>query len=221
MILLAYIIIGHPDWSDSEISVYAAMPEKVLDEQKKFLEDLIQEGRIPISKSNITILPFPTHRAYEDLVHTYSVEADLVIVGFTPRQFNKYGYKVFPRFPKLRDVVFVTAEEDEISLVELETDESIDEHEMEEMEKTPPETTDSVVTNLDKSEAEPQIEKEETPPQQKEETKPPQKVSDPKDETEIRMNTKMGIKTISPKEDVDSNVKTSKIDTDTEKNNDD
>jgi amino acid transporter len=221
MILLAYIIMGHPDWSDSEISVYAAMPEKVLDVQKKFLEDLIQEGRIPISKSNITILPFPTHRAYEDLVHTYSFEADLVIVGFTPRQFNKYGYKVFTRFPKLRDVVFVTAEEDEVSLVELEEDESIDEHEMEETEESTPEAKDSVVTNLDKSEAEPQIEKPQTPPGQKEEIKPPQKLSETKEESEIRMTTKMGIKTITPKEDVDSNVKTSKIDTDMEKKDDD
>ncbi|MBU1536833.1 amino acid permease [Myxococcota bacterium] len=87
MILLAYIIMGHPDWHNSEISVYAAMPDREMETQKTFLADLIHRGRIPISSSNVQVLPFPTTTSYEALVHQYSSEADLVIVGFTPQQF--------------------------------------------------------------------------------------------------------------------------------------
>ncbi len=119
-ILLAYIIMGHPDWQDSEISVYAAMPERELETQKASLEELIHKGRIPIARNNVQVLPFPTASSYESLVHEYSAEADLVLIGFTPQQFSRWGHRVFTRFPKLRDVIFVRAEEDDISLLELE-----------------------------------------------------------------------------------------------------
>jgi amino acid transporter len=118
MILLAYIIMGHPDWKNCELSVFAAAHEEELELQKENLYDLIHTGRIPISKKNIQVLPYKNYDFYENLVEEYSLEANLVIMGFTPKQFRAYGRNTFTKFSKLKDIIFVRAEEDDIALIE-------------------------------------------------------------------------------------------------------
>lgn len=117
MILLAYIIMGHPEWKGSEISVYAAMPQEELDTQRAYLEQLIRTGRLPISTHNVTVLPYDSRDTYEMLVTARSAEADLVMVGFTPGQFGEHGTDIFKRYLKLKDVLFVCAAEEDIAIV--------------------------------------------------------------------------------------------------------
>ncbi|MBN2724690.1 MAG: amino acid permease [Deltaproteobacteria bacterium] len=128
MILMAYIIMGHPDWENSEIFVFALMPKEELDAQQKFLGELVNRGRIPISIQNIKVLPYTVGKSFEDIVYKYSSEADLVILGFTPSQIEKYQYATFTRLPELKDVVFVRAEADDIALLDAENQEEIEEH---------------------------------------------------------------------------------------------
>ncbi len=118
-ILLSYIISSHPEWRHAEISVFAAMPEQELDSQRKVLEALLEKGRIPISRKNVEVLQYRDHATYVKMVEQHSSEADLVIMGFTPTEFNKYGSRVFTRFGALRDMLFVCAVEDDIALVEM------------------------------------------------------------------------------------------------------
>ena len=56
MILLAYIILGHPDWHNGEIKIFASVREGQLDSKKEELMDLIKSGRLPISASNIQLV---------------------------------------------------------------------------------------------------------------------------------------------------------------------
>jgi hypothetical protein len=118
MILLAYIMIGHPDWKNGEIAVFAAMPEAMHASRGHFLRDLIHKGRLPISPQNVQVLPYTSWKSYEDLVTATSGEADLVMIGFTREQFAKYGTDVFTRFEGLRDALFVCSEDQEIALVD-------------------------------------------------------------------------------------------------------
>ncbi|MBN2725493.1 MAG: amino acid permease [Deltaproteobacteria bacterium] len=118
MILLAYIMMGHPDWSHGEISVFAAIPEDMLEKRGQFLRDLIHKGRLPISPQNIQVLPYTSWSSYEELVTRTSGEADLVMTSFTREQFLKFGTKVFTKFDKLRDAIFVCSEGQEIFLLD-------------------------------------------------------------------------------------------------------
>ncbi len=118
MILLAYIIMGHPEWADGEITVFAAMPEQQQASRGLFLRDLIHKGRLPISPQNVQVLPYTDWKSYEALVEQTSGEADLVMMGFTREQFCRFGTDVFTRFAGLRDTVFVCSEDQEISLVD-------------------------------------------------------------------------------------------------------
>lgn len=118
MILLAYIIMGHPEWAKGEISVFAAMPKQQQASRQRFLQDLIHRGRLPISPQNVQVLPFTEWDHHEKLVEATSKEADLVMMGFTRQQFERFGVSTFTRFALLRDTLFVCSEEQEIGLLD-------------------------------------------------------------------------------------------------------
>ncbi len=118
MILLAYIMMGHPEWSRGEISVFAAMPEETQESRGQFLVKMIQKGRLPISPQNVSVLPYTNWLAFEKTVNQVSREADLVMLGFTRRQFEKYGTATFNHFATLRDTLFVCSEDQDIALTD-------------------------------------------------------------------------------------------------------
>ena len=57
MILLSYILLGHPDWEGAEIHIYAAFPIDEVEEQTAKLDQMILEGRLPIASKNLQIIP--------------------------------------------------------------------------------------------------------------------------------------------------------------------
>ena len=62
MILLAYIIMGHPDWKNCEITLFGAFDEKELNKEVNRLNRLIDSGRIPISHKNVQKIPWKKAR---------------------------------------------------------------------------------------------------------------------------------------------------------------
>jgi len=109
MILLAYILLGHPDWRSAEISIFAAFPEEQVAEQTARLKEMILQGRIPITEKNIVIIPTDARSDFSHLVAARSSGADLVILGFTERRLHDKGFALLERHPSLRDVLFVAA----------------------------------------------------------------------------------------------------------------
>lgn len=112
MILLAYILLAHPDWEDAEISIFAAYPETEADERTRQLLTMVEEGRIPISPKNVDIIPTTDKSNFQQLVIDRSATADLVLLGFTDARLQRLEEELFKRHPKLRDVLFVNAQED-------------------------------------------------------------------------------------------------------------
>ena len=53
MILLGYILLGHPEWEKGEIKIFSVYNGNNPEENKEKLQKLINEGRLPISPSNI------------------------------------------------------------------------------------------------------------------------------------------------------------------------
>jgi solute carrier family 12 (sodium/potassium/chloride transporter), member 2 len=111
MILLAYILLGHRDWHGAEISIFAAYPRSEVRERSEELHGMIAEGRLLISEKNVLVIPTDDDIDFERLVEARSGTADLTLMGFTEARLKKKGRALFERFPELRDVLFVSAEE--------------------------------------------------------------------------------------------------------------
>jgi len=111
MILLAYILLGHPDWGGAEIHIFAAFPYQEFEEQTERLNKMISEGRLPIAPQNIQIIPTDDRVDFAALVEKRSYTADLVILGFTEARLREKGEELLYRHPVLQDVLFVSAEE--------------------------------------------------------------------------------------------------------------
>jgi hypothetical protein len=111
MILLSYILLGHGDWEDAEVTIFAAYPRREARERTEELSEMIAEGRLLISEKNVRVIPTDDGIDFERLVEAHSSAADLVLVGFTEEKFERRGSGLLRRFPELRDVLFVSAEE--------------------------------------------------------------------------------------------------------------
>jgi amino acid transporter len=110
MILLAYIILGHPDWKKGFIKIFAAYPKSQLETQKDAILALIKSGRLPISPSNISLIPLEENENTKETVARYSVDADLTIIGFNYLHDNSIEAEgLFNGFGDVGNILFVSA----------------------------------------------------------------------------------------------------------------
>jgi hypothetical protein len=72
---------------------------------------MITEGRLLISEKNVLVIPTDDGIDFERLVEARSGTADLTLMGFTEARLKQKGRALFERFPELRDVLLVSAEE--------------------------------------------------------------------------------------------------------------
>jgi len=110
MILLAYILMGHPEWKGCQIDIFAAYFEEDADRQINRLNRLIDLGRIPIAQKNVKKLPYKKGiKAFENLVNEHSIDADLVISGFSLSKLEEDQGAFFKSFSEIEEILFVRA----------------------------------------------------------------------------------------------------------------
>lgn len=107
MILMAYIIIGHPDWKNGNIKIFSLFPVKDLHNQKEELLGLIKTGRIPISANNIRMIPKQEDEDAKALINNISRDADLTILGLRSEMVRHDEEDVFVGFEEVGDILFV------------------------------------------------------------------------------------------------------------------
>ena len=112
MILLAYILAGHPEWAHADIALYAAFHDDSLDQGLETLNTLIAEGRIPISPANVRPTPIRQGTTFSQLVCEHSQQADLVITGFSAGRMARDGGAFLQAFESIQDMLFIQAGED-------------------------------------------------------------------------------------------------------------
>ncbi|MBU0728951.1 MAG: amino acid permease [Proteobacteria bacterium] len=112
MILLAYIIIGHPDWEGGQIKLFAAFPETEIDEQKDSLHLLIKEGRLPISARNIELMATDAGTSRRELIRRESRDADLIILGFIGEALQHQKEKLFEGYDDLGNILWVNTKKE-------------------------------------------------------------------------------------------------------------
>ncbi len=110
MVLLSYIILGHPDWKDAEIRLFAALPsDEEVSEKREAFKALMEEGRIPISPKNIRFIPVDDRESFKGWVKKFSQDADLTMIGFDLEGLEKRGADVFLNHSDISDLLFVYA----------------------------------------------------------------------------------------------------------------
>jgi len=110
MVLLSYIILGHPDWKDAEIRLFAALPsDEEVSEKREDFKLLMEEGRIPISPKNIRFIPVDDKDSFRSWVTKFSRDADLTLIGFNLEGLEERAGEVFLNHEELSDVLYVHA----------------------------------------------------------------------------------------------------------------
>ena len=109
MILIAYVLLGHPDWRTAEVSVHAALPAEQVAEQRRDLQTLMSEGRIPIPEKNVRFLAINDSETFHKHVARTSSDADLTIIGFGHQGLSERRDALFAAHPRLPAVLFVHA----------------------------------------------------------------------------------------------------------------
>jgi amino acid transporter len=109
MILLSYIISGHPDWNKSEIKIFDICKEEELDKTRENLLELVKTGRIPITEKNIQIIKKDENVSSKLLINEHSAEAGLTIIGFRAEHIRHFGPELFSGYDAIGDVLFVNS----------------------------------------------------------------------------------------------------------------
>lgn len=107
MILLGYIILGHPDWKKGVIKIFALFPKEDVVDKRQQLLDLEKEGRLPISPANIEMVPYEKG-SRKNVISTYSEDADLTSIGFR-NEMLKGSFEFFDGYVDLGNILFVSA----------------------------------------------------------------------------------------------------------------
>ena len=109
MILLSYVIAGHRDWKKAQIKIFAIFPEKEIDEENERLVELIEEGRLPIARRNVELIPRVSGINDKKIINEKSKEADLTIIGFRSEVVKQLGNKVFKGYNSIGNILFVNS----------------------------------------------------------------------------------------------------------------
>ena len=112
MMLLAYIIVGHPEWRRARIRLFACFASGDAEREADKLSRLMTEGRLPISKQNVTTVSCGVGDSLEREVGRRSASADLVIAGLEASDFERDAApEALMRFQGANEVLFVHSSE--------------------------------------------------------------------------------------------------------------
>ena len=109
MILLGYIMVGHKDWKNSQIKIFAIYPEETCIDERDKLFAIIEAGQLPISPNNIEVIPRKQSTDTIQIINEKSRDADLTIIGFRDELVKHSGTEVFKGFDNIGNTLFVNA----------------------------------------------------------------------------------------------------------------
>ncbi|MCB0497887.1 MAG: amino acid permease [Cyclobacteriaceae bacterium] len=109
MILLGYIILGHPDWKKGILKITAIFPEHDISEYEKNLKEMIKVGRLPVSPHNIELIEQLEDVSVRDVVVQKSKDDDLIVLGFGYERLKQQGDEFFTGYEGIGNILFVHA----------------------------------------------------------------------------------------------------------------
>lgn len=109
MILLSFIIGGHPDWNKADIQIFNICKKEQAEETRKQLDELVVSGRLPITNSNIEIIPEQENIAAREIINKKSADAGLTIIGFRGESLKHEKTDLFMGYNALGNVLFINS----------------------------------------------------------------------------------------------------------------
>jgi amino acid transporter len=109
LILLSFIITGHPDWKKADIKIFDVCKPEDEKTVRKDMEELVTTGRLPITAANIEVIPQQTDVSAKSLINLKSYDAALTMIGFRKETLKHAGVDLFKGFDNLGTVLFVNA----------------------------------------------------------------------------------------------------------------
>ena len=109
MILLGYIILGHPDWKNAQIKVFSIYPKDKFEEYKNQMFDYIESGRLPISPRNMKMVLHDEDISIKEIINQRSSNSDLTIIGFRGELVKKQKLDIFEGYDNLGNILFVNS----------------------------------------------------------------------------------------------------------------
>ncbi|MFV0268284.1 MAG: amino acid permease [Draconibacterium sp.] len=107
MILLSFIILGHPDLKRTEIKIFALCKENELDSTKTELKNLIILGRLPINEKNVRVILQPAGVSAKTIIAEHSQKAGLTLIGLREELVKHGKEELFKGYDELGTVLFV------------------------------------------------------------------------------------------------------------------
>ncbi len=109
MILLGYIIHGHPEWKKSNITIFNICEIERIEEVRILLEEMMKSGRLPITSQNINIIPLQDDVSSKTVINEHSKDAGLVIIGFLKENLKHEKENLFMGYDDLGTVLFINS----------------------------------------------------------------------------------------------------------------
>lgn len=109
MIILSFILLGHPDWKNADIKIFDICNQGEITEVKKHMNELIAKGRLPITSQNVKILVEEEGKSYKSIINSYSVNAGLTIIGLHEDSIRNLNKNTFEGYDDIGNVLFVNS----------------------------------------------------------------------------------------------------------------
>ncbi len=109
MILLGYVIIGHPDWKNASLKITALFPEDEISDYEVKLKEMIKLGRLPVSPHNIELIEQKEDVSTREIILQKSKDDDLIFLGFGYEGLKQKGEELFAGYEGIGNIMFVHA----------------------------------------------------------------------------------------------------------------
>ena len=109
LILLSFIISGHPDWKKSSIRLFTTCKPGESGEIRSKLTELVTTGRLPITEKNITIINEEHGLTLKPLINEKSSSAALTMIGFSSQGLKNRGENILSGYEDIGTMLFVNS----------------------------------------------------------------------------------------------------------------
>lgn len=112
LILLSFIISGHPAWKKSNIKIFETCGPDDYEQIRSDLNDLVKTGRLPITEKNIEIINETSGMTLKRLINEKSSSAALTVIGFNAHALKNKGEIMFSGYDDIGTILFVNSHSD-------------------------------------------------------------------------------------------------------------
>ena len=109
LILLSFIISGHPDWKRSNIKLFGTCKNGHEEETRLNLTDLVRTGRLPITEKNIEIVHEEPGKTLKNIINEKSAIAALTMIGFNKQTLKRLGESFLNGYEGVGTILFVSS----------------------------------------------------------------------------------------------------------------